>query len=48
MPQLLVGQRLDLGLKGVDLRDWLLEPLDETIVGGAEQLAGEGAEHGDP
>ncbi len=43
--QRLVGKRGDLGLEGVDGVDARLIPLDAPIVGGAEKLAGERADH---
>ena len=43
--QRLVGQRGDLGLKRVDGVDARLIALDPPVVGGAEKLAGERADH---
>jgi len=43
--QRLVRQGRDFGLKGVDGVDTRLVPLDPPIVGGAEKLAGERADH---
>src|SRR4029079_5297683 len=43
--QRLVGERRDLGLQGVDGIDAGLISLDPPVVGGAEKLAGERADH---
>src|SRR6185369_492764 len=44
-PQRLVGQRLELLLQGVDLGDARLIAANPPFVGGAKQLAGDGADH---
>ena len=44
--QLGVRELLELGLERVDLVGMRLQALYETLVGGAEQLPGDGAEHG--
>ena len=43
--QLLVAQRREPGLECVDLRHGLVEPLDEAIVGCAEQASSQRTEH---
>src|SRR5262249_50896728 len=44
-PQRLVGQLFELGFERVDLGDARLVALDAALVGGAEYLAGERADH---